>query len=225
MSLFKTKPALEVVNEEIHDSLFESFSKKEQVSLITLSELRSQITSNNQSHNEVIKLVLLMLLACFVFTGIYTVIIAFLGLFKINIVISILMGCSSIAMFYGSAFVFGKWLDKFKIFSFQKEEENSRILFKQFNNSDTSSLLSELKETLSQNLEKTQIKKYNLAVYDFIKEGIARLDGDFSKLKYEIDSSEKRKKFSFEPFRSFLGVVSELEDAIENAKSIKIINE
>lgn len=222
---FKPQPSIESINENLDDNLFESFSKKLPEPAVTLSQLREQITSKNQVHGEIIKMILFVLGACFMSTTIYTSIIAFLGLFRINIGISILMGCSSIAMFYGSAFFIGRFLSNRKIFPHEKEEDISSNLFKQFNAIDSTLILNELKDTLSQSLEKTQIQKYNLAVYDFIKEGIHRLDGDFSKLKYEIDSSEKRQKFSFDPFRNFFAVVSELESAIESAKSIKVINE
>lgn len=210
------------INQELDEFLFES-SKNNKNSL-TSSQLKSEITSRSQQLNETLKMIVISLLSSFTVTGVYTGFLAGFGLFGINILFNTLLGCSSIGVFYGCAFFISHWISKKKFFPYQKEEDTARILFKNFNHSDSQTILQEVQSTLFQSLEKTQIQKFNSYVYDFIKESIYRLEGDFNKLKYEIDSFEKRQKFSLDPFRNFFDVVQEIEDAIKNAKSIQVIN-
>lgn len=212
----------EFINQELDEFLFESSKNKK--NSLTLSQLKSEVTSRNQYLNEVLKMIMISLLSSFVVTGVYTGLLAGFGLFGINILFNILLGFSSIGVFYGSAFFISHLFSKKKIFLYQKEEDTARMLFKQFNNSDNYTILQEAQNTLFQSLEKTKIQKFNSYVYDFIKESIHRLEGDFNKLKYEIDNFEKRQKFSLDPFRNFFDVIQEIEEAIESAKIIQVIN-
>lgn len=221
--MLMTKAQLEEIFDDIENSsIFDKFSTKQKISLKTLQQA---ITTPMDVYNSSLKMFCLFMVACPVITAGYFGLLSAIRAFDINSFVTIALMLSMVGVFYGSAHCLIRFLHVKKIFKFQKEDLEAKTLFETFLNSDTDELIAQLKEEFFEKLDKLDIKQYNPAVYDYIDHNISNLDSKFNKLKYEIEQSVERDKYSFQPFRDFFSEVQNIETSLEGAKDIKIINE
>lgn len=221
--MLMTKAQLEENFDDIENSsIFDKFSTKQKISLKTLQQA---ITTPMDVYNSSLKMVWLFMVSCLGTTAGYLSLLLAIGAFDINSFFTIASMLSMVGVSYSSVHFLSRFLHFKKIFKFQREDIEAKRLFETFVNSDKDDLIYQLKEEFFEKLVKLDIKQYNPAVYDYIDHSISNLDGKFNKLKYEIEQSVERDKYSFQPFRDFFSEVQNIETSLEGAKDIKIINE
>lgn len=212
----------EEFEQSIEEEIIESFSKSKNANL-SFEELKNSVIQSRLKQ-DIVAYVLTLTFGSLATTGVYMGILNLLGFFNIHPILNLALFSSSLVAFYSSSFFISKLLNKNKFFNFNKEESLSKIFIQKFNSSDTSSILPAVKEDLTKKLEQCRIKETNPYVYNYIAENIHRLDGDFNKLKYTLESQHRLGKYSFTPFRVFLNTIEEIENNIKDTEDIKIIN-